>query len=170
MKSARLITTYQCEKNCAGCCNKNWKYEPPTPIKSVEELKGFDEVLVTGGEPLLFPGKLEYLLEDLVALDRPPRIIVYSTVPDYTALYKLLYLVDGVTITLHDNGDVERFNGNYGLLSGMCRVNVFYKDITVPVKFVNKVSYKHVEWIKDYPLPPNEKLFRLDPLWEETKK
>lgn len=31
MRTARLMVTYDCRRNCEGCCNKNWKYDPPVP-------------------------------------------------------------------------------------------------------------------------------------------
>lgn len=32
MKKARLLFTNECNRNCKGCCNKNWNGEPAKEI------------------------------------------------------------------------------------------------------------------------------------------
>jgi MoaA/NifB/PqqE/SkfB family radical SAM enzyme len=169
--SARLLTTNVCNKNCLGCCNKNWKYYPPTKISGLSILRNYKEILITGGEPMLFPEKVEDLLNGIYhqfpSTRECARTILYTSAPDYEKLGNIVWMLDGLTITIHDDDDVIRFNENWGEGWGskLYRVNVFHKDITIPVEFYNNVIYKNVEWIKDCPLPPNEDFLRLNTLW-----
>ena len=50
MKKLRLLLFKQCNRNCEGCCNKDWNLESP-PIEI--DFSSYDEVCLTGGEPML---------------------------------------------------------------------------------------------------------------------
>lgn len=58
-ETARVIVTYRCDRHCPGCCNTQ-----PQDVKTIhliEELKDYEEIVVTGGEPLLEPELLIFL-------------------------------------------------------------------------------------------------------------
>ena len=59
-KTARVIVTFQCNRRCPGCCNSNLpEYRK---VHTDEELMGYQEIVITGGEPMLIPGKtLEFI-------------------------------------------------------------------------------------------------------------
>ena len=54
MKKLRLLVTSVCDKDCSGCCNKDWGLSAlPSISADSPELLIYDEILLTGGEPLL---------------------------------------------------------------------------------------------------------------------
>lgn len=115
---------------------------------------------------MLFPKRLTGLLTRLCYDNPGLRRILYTSAPDYKELFKIAWLLDGVTITLHNHDDVIRYNKFHSkLYVPNIRVNIFHKDITTPVMFNKKHYYKYVEWIKDCPLPANETLFQLESPW-----
>jgi len=168
MKKARLIVTYKCHKDCAWCCNKNWRGTPARPI-GVMALYSHEMVMITGGEPLLFPDKLEDLLYALKMNSSAMRIV-------YTAktngLMALLPYTDGITLTLHDPEDVLPFlqmvkYNQYALSNyrGMLRLNVFRSSGYKHNSLAQMFAHKWVDWIKDCPLPPDEELVVLRKPW-----
>ncbi len=46
---ARLLFTNDCNRNCKGCCNKNWTGDPAQLI-TINELEDYDKIYITGGE------------------------------------------------------------------------------------------------------------------------
>jgi organic radical activating enzyme len=165
-KKARLIVTYDCNKNCDGCCNKNWKYAPARKIQSLVELREFDEIMITGGEPMLYPEKLADLLTEL-GLKTDAKLYLYTAYPyPESSFLILLSLLDGVTITIHNEQDSKRFLdssilGSY-LSTKLMRLNTFVDGY----ENIDKVwKVKRVEWIKDCPLPIGEELLILNKLF-----
>jgi len=110
MKSARVITTFECNRNCPYCSNN---YESLiSQGREVEKIlslaEKYDEIIVTGGEPMLYPYDTLELIDGFKYVN--PEVKVYL----YTALYheiiqssNLLDLVDGITYTLHENATLK---------------------------------------------------------------
>jgi MoaA/NifB/PqqE/SkfB family radical SAM enzyme len=169
--SGRLIVTYKCFQSCAGCCNRNWKGDLPKKITFVQELKQYEEILITGGEPLLFVSNLMHLIERM-RKHLKSRIILYTAAPSYADLKRVAPLVDGLTVTIHTDADVDRFNMAMSadkIVCGSSRLNIFHKDIKHLLLstdiWCRGFSRKDVEWRENCPLPPNEELLKLDPTW-----
>jgi len=163
--TGRLIVTYDCEKDCAGCCNRDWKGLPARVIDRYD----YEEILITGGEPLLFPGKLAKLIGDLRGRTEA-KIFVYTAC--LTGFREIAELADGMTLTLHDCEDGRRFH-DFVLRNafwmagyrGSLRLNVFLPARGTPEFYPWSFRVKFQEWIKDCPLPANEELLRLPELW-----
>ena len=52
MKKLRLLITEKCNRKCEGCCNLDWDLQN---LPVCTSFKGYDEILLTGGEPQLEP-------------------------------------------------------------------------------------------------------------------
>ena len=176
MRVIRLLVTEKCTRNCAGCYNKDVK--PDGLIKMEDVFDHYDDpLLITGGEPLLFPEQLCELLE---CLHQEQEVILYTSIfPDEDPfMEQILQMLEGITFTIHDERGVEDFLKLQRYLNVMetsyaidvayvprRRVNIFCDvPITKPINFYGW-DVKFIEWIKDCPLPANETFLQLDPLW-----
>lgn len=99
-ETARLIVTYDCDRNCPGCCNKTGKVKA-REIYSVKALGRYKEVVITGGEPFLYPRKLLKFIKQLKKVNRHCKVYIYTACLRLEYYDKILNLVDGVTVTLH---------------------------------------------------------------------
>ena len=100
MRIARTIMTFDCQRDCDLCCNKYAPMQRLMTPSSLEDLKAYDQVLITGGEPMLYPRKAVELAKAL--REQNPMQTIYL----YTALYspymeKILPYIDGVHFTIH---------------------------------------------------------------------
>jgi hypothetical protein len=148
-------------------------------------LKGYDEILITGGEPMLFPHKIievcTQVIDEYTSLTKvglpvtlcPPSIFLYTAkARPALNLIAMLHWVDGITLTLHEQEDVKDFKelqkfirpifGQKKFLS--LRLNVFsHVDIT-GVDITGWSVKKDMVWEKDCPLPDDETFCR----WESS--
>jgi organic radical activating enzyme len=169
MKKLRLIIFEDCNRACPGCCNKDWDIQA-LPICDLKDLVYYDEVMITGGEPMLDP---DLVMKVMFKCRPDTKVILYTAKVDEPE--KLIHFMDhlsGVTLTLHDQDDVEPFiefskklfasHVNVSQIS--LRLNVF-KGIEFPIyssTILNRWAIKSdMEWIKDCPLPNEEVLMRL---------
>lgn len=166
MKTLRLLVTKECNKNCEGCCNKDWDLDN---LPVVEHFN-YDEIILTGGEPLngkvihktIVLGRFLQIID--VNLNR--RVYVYTSYALGVHWYWDLF--DGFTLTIHNQEDVIPFIAvNKMLLERMdktksLRLNIF-SNIELP-KDIDLSLWKvkeNIEWIKNCPLPENEVFMRL---------
>lgn len=171
MKKLRLLFTKKCNRNCEGCCNKDWDLEAlPVFTMGVTSLEGFNEILITGGEPLLFPVELNDLVNELKEYYPHCKIYIYTAwAEDWRFSQRiLLQKVDGFTITLHDQKSAEDFVKQEIQLvrwipkTSSIRLNIF-EDIMFPLVFTQKYKVKEgMRWIKDCPLPTDEIFMRYE--------
>lgn len=170
MKIARVVTTWRCHRDCDLCCNKKLLVEP-RPC-SIADLTGYDQVLLTGGEPMLYPEQVVAVAREL-RLRTPPkqqRIYLYSALA-HPAFPEVLKWIDGVHFTLHHplmHFDLEGFKWFQGLLvsqAGLGKSFRLYVDprIDRSVKIVpNRWARVEVKpWLDECPLPENEEFFEL---------
>ena len=158
----RLLLLSQCNRECPGCCNKDWDLGG-LPI--ADSYKGYDEVFITGGEPMLKPDLIRRAVEE-IREDNPNAIIyMYTAMANLELLSLLETHLDGVTLTLHEQNDINpQFLQLYygvqvlGLENKSLRLNIF-DEVTYPHKEYPLDGWKVKEgmkWIKDCPLPVNE--------------
>lgn len=159
VRKARLLFTDTCNRNCRGCCNRNWKGEPAKEI-TFDELLEFDEIYITGGEPMLFVSDLKELITNLKKHDK--KVFVYTANPyPYNEFLNIMLMTDGLTLTLHNWNDVKTFKAleldKINIPNRDLRLNVFPK---VTIKNDNW-DVRPKKWIVDAPLPDGEEFVRL---------
>ncbi len=160
----RLMLLEECEKNCEGCCNKNWNIRELPVCLSYD---GYEEVLLTGGEPMLEPEFVEEVIAEIRQVNPKAKVYLYTAkVEDITAAVRLLNKLDGMTVTLHTQGDVDPFAEfvkavNLYHTYKSLRLNVFKGVDIRHLKDLYKWCVKsEVEWIKNCPLPSDEVFMR----------
>jgi hypothetical protein len=167
-KILRLIYTDVCNRNCEGCCNKDFdlaNLPRPTHFE-------YDEIFITGGEPLLF-------LDEVIGFIKALRLITKAKIYVYTAyldgygandFLTILRWVDGITLTLHEPRDWGMFLQLQSVINYVpevtdgksLRLNIF-KGVNTDIDLIpNYWRIKHnIEWIKNCPLPENEVLMKI---------
>ena len=165
MKKLRLLLTDQCDRACPGCCNNDWDLDN-LPI--VESFVGYDEILITGGEPLMRPYTIFTVVGEIRRQTVMPIYLYTARTSDIQLFLSVLDLLDGVCVTLHDIGDVIAFQGLAVKIPESCketkslRLNVFKGlDISHLNSELSGWTVKHdIEWIKNCPLPEGEVFMR----------
>jgi len=184
MKTLRLITTYKCNRNCKGCCNKQSNFvkdnvpeiTEPDLHNLVKQFTSEDEIIITGGEPMLHPRQIWELI-DILKFSTKAKFILYTARLRYpnklsfSFLESTLSILDGLTVTLHDREDVEDF---YDLDRDLkdwylnhtisLRLNVFKEVGEVEPIYCDWQIKDNIVWLDNCPLPKNEILFKLNPL------
>ena len=161
MKKLRLLLFTNCDRSCAGCCNKDWD---TLALPSVGLLYPYDLVLLTGGEPLLFPQIVREAIQDIRFYSKA-KVIVYTAMTKKIGRFQdILGRADGMTVTLHEQKDVADFERMLEKIppeefSGKSmRLNVF-KGVGVEHPEGWQVK-DQIEWVKDCPLPDDEVFMR----------
>lgn len=163
-KKLRLLITTHCHKRCEGCCNKDWDLKN-LPICT--DFSGYDEILITGGEPFLYRVHLLIILAQIRKANPTCKLYIYTAFDDDLTIEKLLSkdIIDGITFTLHDSEDIRVLQMLDSTLEGMknksLRLNIF-KGIEVPELKSSWIIKDNIEWIKDCPLPVGEVFMRID--------
>ena len=101
---ARLIVTRACNRQCAGCCNWNiGKGIIPEPrrVELLEDLMRYEEVMITGGEPVLVPFLAHGIAANLRARNYTGRILLYSATFERDFYERIAPYIDGIHFTLH---------------------------------------------------------------------
>jgi len=161
-KTLRLLVTKNCNRSCEGCCNKQWNLKK-LPLVNFNEINNYKEIILTGGEPMIDPNKIFKVINKIKQKNKDLSIYMYTAkIDNITAIKLLLMLLDGITITIHEEKDWTSFlNLNNRLneyeLKKSLRLNIFkeagYQEFTNSNKWVIK---KNIEWIENCPLPENE--------------
>jgi hypothetical protein len=168
----RLLLTPKCDRNCAGCCNKDWNLKE---LPKVGSFSGYTEILLTGGEPMLFPDLVYSVVSKIRMQNGTAKIYLYTA--RLSAPLKLLLLMDvldGVTITLHEQKDAVAFDRFDKLLTEFfpdymltksLRLNVF-QEVTMTMNILMKtyspwIVKDNIVWIKNLHLPEGEVFVRL---------
>lgn len=65
-KTARVIITSKCDRKCLGCCNSKLDYTSLAKvIGGITALKDYEEVVITGGEPMINPAQLYTVIKKI---------------------------------------------------------------------------------------------------------
>ena len=170
LKSLRLLLFSECNRNCNGCCNKDWDLDG---LPVANSFYGYDEILLTGGEPMLHP---DFVIETIERIRKQSeaKIYVYTAkIDEIASIYDVIYWSNGITVTLHDTNDVKHFIKLNNFLLEMwiggfiskheknLRLNVF-EGIDISNEDLSLWIVKsNIVWLKNCPLPENEVFMRL---------
>ncbi len=163
MRKLRLLLTDKCDRSCPGCCNNDWDLDS---LPYAKTYKGYSEILITGGEPLLFPGLFRRAVCDIRDETRA-TIYLYTAKTDDSQLFlNALSMINGACVTLHCAEDVESFERMWSNIHDWVahvfslRLNVFKGLSLEGVDTEGWKVKKDMEWIKDCPLPEGEEFLR----------
>ena len=185
-KKLRLLVTAKCHNKCPMCCNNQFDIEK---IPVVDRLD-YDEISITGGEPMLARESCEKVLR-LVhsfcsvrkAIGMPmPKFYLYAASFDFDTISLSSFIFDGICLTPHSKVDVEKFidinikmlasknSGDaYKEFNPNCslRLNLFtdMKDLLPKDIDLSLWKVKEMEWIKDCPVPEGEDFRRIAKLF-----
>ena len=164
----RLLLWEECNRRCRGCCNKDWDLDA---IPSCSNFDEYDEVMLTGGEPMLYPEKLFSIVREIRKQTGVDIYVYTAKVDDLGSALTVLEHVDGMTLTLHTKKDIALFQQfdaaikSVGITGKKLRLNVFKnvsKFYTPSEDTLTRWKVKdNITWIKDCPLPANEVFARI---------
>lgn len=157
----RLLITEACNRNCKLCCNKQYNL---AKLHVESNFAQYSEIILTGGEPMLDVNYLINVIEHIKAKTGVNTKLWLQTakVDDLYGILCTLDLINGVTVTLHDNTDIPAFKiFDYQLYCGEPRWknksfricifdNVELPELHMPWKV------KNIVWETDCPLPEGE--------------
>jgi len=166
VKKLRLLLFEECNRSCLGCCNNDWDLDNLEVCKSFE---GYNEISLTGGEPMLWP---DVVIDAAYKIRNSCRAKIWlytAMVENLHATIQVLWVVDGICVTLHEQSDVGPWKRFSDLLSDgrfyrgkSMRLNVFKGVDVRDVPSWWKVK-SNIEWISNCPLPENESFMRYQP-------
>lgn len=138
----------------------------------------YDEIMITGGEPLLYPLLVRELIQGLRVLRHgtQTKFYVYTSVAHPAIFPTVLDEADGIVLTPHNEGSIDLFcRLNANLLRAPEKTNgkslrlCLFPDIKAMLPQGIDLSLwqvKDIEWKKDCPLPYGEDFRRLPNLIE----
>lgn len=171
-KKLRLIFTTKCNRNCPGCCNKNYDLDN---LPVCKDFSPYDEIYITGGEPMLNPIKVAMFCRDLQQVYPNIKLYMYTAyLNDPNNLINLIYYLDGITLTLHTAQDIapfyvfeqalkENIQGDPEYFKSKTFYLNIFKEVghVEPSKIWTRVK-KDMVWIENCPLPEGEILMKYD--------
>lgn len=166
MNKLRLLLTEDCNRNCEGCCNKDWDLAAlPVEIN----FSGYEMVMLTGGEPMLHPMSIVETVQIIREQNPAATIIMYTAKTDqYGLLLAVLTYIDGLTVTIHDKADwkpflqFNKFISLHQRFRKLLRLNVFEQAGYAGFEFDRFWEVKKdIVWVKECPLPENEVFMKL---------
>lgn len=177
-KKLRLLLTTRCPNKCPMCCNNSWDFSR----LPVVERWDYEQIMFTGGEPLLYLDKLCGLADSIraitSAMGTEPKLYVYTALCDWMKLNRVIDHVDGIVLAPHSKESAEAFKKfnelvnastvlvNNPLEGKSLRLNLF-PDIKEYLKDEDLSGWqvKDMQWIKDCPVPEGEDFRRVALLW-----
>jgi organic radical activating enzyme len=178
---ARVMVTLNCNRKCDGCCNKGPVFNLHQVAENLDEILKADEIMITGGEPMLLPIKVfEFIKMLRYHRQYKGKIYLYSAYYPSTDREKEHFwycadLCDGVHFTLHaeatdrDVADLKRLSEDLGEWDKKHRSFRLAIDKRLYEKFdFSNIDFtfwdvvRKLVWMTDCPLPKDEKLFLYD--------
>lgn len=177
----RLLMHETCNRFCAKCCNQTDLHDLDNlePLR-IDHLLNHDEVVLTGGETMIDPLQVQYIVRTIRQINGNMRIYMYTakTKPPANLIVCMEHL-DGLTLTLHEPKDVENFKKfqlwlnfrPHFLDTKSLRLNYFpEEDVSVDGLDLKGWDVEAIEWLDDCPVPNNEILLRWAPPTKQEHK
>jgi hypothetical protein len=166
----RLLITEECNRNCKLCCNKNWDLQA-LPVCS--DYTGYREIILTGGEPLLRPDLVRRVVAEIREQTDAPIYLYTAKIDDVRTVIDILSIIDGITVTLHDETDfvpfkrlndyLERYSYLHYLPGKSLRLKSFEVLSQAWIDSLIYWDYRGCfQWIENCPLPQGEVFMRLN--------
>lgn len=170
-KKLRLLLFENCNRSCPGCCNNDWDL---SKLPIVESFDDYDEILLTGGEPMLMPMTVINTAAKIRRSDVLTDIYMYTAkVNNLIDMIAVLSILDGITVTLHEQKDVAPF---LLLNRYLCSRVYYYSHLSLRLNVFEGIQLKKeqfdcnfwkvkwgMEWIKNCPIPIDEVFKRAYP-------
>ena len=165
----RLLLFEECHNDCPLCVNKNFDLGDLERVHSSKEFKKYSEIILTGGEPMLYPSYVKDIIGWVRKGTDAPIFIYISKLDNIEAVMEIAELVDGVTVTIHQQRWVDDFlrldeamreSGRFKNWSGRLKVFEYIDMDTSKAHELWDVRDKEY-WIVDCPLPEGEEFKRL---------
>ena len=174
-KKLRLVVTEKCHNKCPMCCNNRFDLKTIPVVDRFD----YDEISITGGEPMLYPDKVADIADTLrkaaKIIGANPKIWLYTSKLNPITFIIIAKYIDGVCYTPHNDDEVVMFKAiNRMLLRSevgidkegfSLRLNLF-KEQAHALKKENLSLWKvkNMVWIKDCPIPEGEDFRRISNL------
>jgi len=146
-----LLATKQCHRNCRWCCNK-FRNLDELPVCS--SFKGYEEIIITGGEPTLFSDQVVSLTKRIRQENSTALLTLYTTRTEN--LPQMGEVFDQIFFTIHSRpqiGDLLRVEKKF-----MKKVKIL-SFVDVSEIFPDAVNLR---WDKEpFPIPEDQEFMRL---------
>lgn len=169
-RKLRLLVTTMCHNSCPKCCNKQYDMSKVPVLDRFD----YDEVCITGGEPMLNPPRVRRTATMFKlaanAMGKDVKVYLYTARMDPANLFNMVVtrsVLDGVVVTPHSADDIKEFKylnrrlneEDLMKLPNLCslRLNLF-SDVKEQLRGEN-LSYwkvKDMEWLDECPVPEGE--------------
>jgi len=174
---ARVIVSMACNRKCDNCCNKGRVIAQAEKLDNIDPLLFYDEIILTGGEPMLISNQVAIFLHDLRR-----NHVYFGKIYLYTALYNrkleleymdLFNYIDGLHYTVHYESTDQEV-AELKLLSEMLpRKSKISFRLSIDNRLYEKYDFSNIDlsgwsivrklkWLDECQLPENEKLFLYD--------
>lgn len=140
------------------------------PQLQIADVVCADEIILTGGEPMLDPLNIQYYTRTLRSLNPKLKVYMYtSKCKPPASLIAVMECLDGITLTLHDKKDVPDFQVFYDWMqfrpswysTKSLRLNYFPEDgVDMTGVKTEGWTVEALEWLDDCPVPEHEVLMR----------
>lgn len=179
----RLLVTDKCHNSCPMCCNKQYNLKDLPVVDKWD----YDEIMITGGEPLMAnkgAHQLISLLDSIrsvwKAMGHTGVIYLYTASHRVDLIVKVLKYVDGIVYTPHN---LQEFNvlkcllGNYRYMHyekrRSLRLNIFKDQVdmlsilpsSLRIRLNTFWTIKEIEWVPECPVPTGEDFRRIQAMY-----
>jgi organic radical activating enzyme len=160
-KKLRLLITTKCPNNCPLCCNKNFDLDS---LEGLEDLTQYDEVSITGGEPMLINVDILTRFINLLS-SMKKKVYLYTSIATIDTIDMGCFsALNGITLTLHSQKDLDNFIisnkrclERKNPLRKVSLILKYFKGMELPKDIdLSMWKVKETEWVENCPLPEGE--------------